>query len=189
MKIITVPHSSLRQVAAPVEAMDQKLKNLVKDLSLTLVHQDNPRGVGLAAPQVDALRRLFATNITEEETSPSRIQIYINPEIIEQSTEIVLGPTPKEDVLEGCLSIPKLYGPVPRHRWVRLQYQVIDGDELTTVVNKYAEFEARVIQHELDHLNGILFTDYSLKYDLPVYQGSSRNDKLEEIDKRVLEAF
>lgn len=189
MKIITVPHPSLRQVAVPITQVDQKLKSLVRDLSSTLINQDNPRGVGLAAPQVDTLKRLFVTNITEEETSPPQLRVFINPEIIDQSQEIVLGPTPKEDVLEGCLSIPKLYGPVPRFQWVRVQYQIVTGDELTTVVDTYTDFEARVVQHELDHLNGILFTDYSLRYDLPVYQGNSRNDKLEEIDKRILEAF
>lgn len=189
MKIITVPHQTLRQVATPVTGVDQKLKNLIKDLGQTLANQREPQGVGLAANQVDVPKRLFATNFTKNEHSPANIAVLINPEISDHSTEVVFGPNKREDVLEGCLSIPKLYGPAPRYQWVTLKYQLLVDDELQPQTEKFMDFEARVIQHELDHLNGILFTDYSLKYDLPVYQENKKTGKLEEIDKRILEAF
>lgn len=190
MKIITIPHPSLRQTATPVEQVDVKLTQLTKGLAETLLGQRNPTGVGLAAPQVDILKRVFATNVTEDEKdTTSHFKIYINPEIVGHSEKLILGPTPKDEVLEGCLSIPGLYGPVPRFEWIEMQYQVVKGDELETVIEKSSQFEARVIQHELDHLNGILFTDYSLEYDLPVYRENEKTNKFEEVDKRILEVF
>lgn len=189
MKIITVPHPTLRAKATPVQEVDQKLRALVKNLNYTLSVQKNPRGVGLAANQIDVLKRVFATNISENDQVPPQLKIFINPVIVEHSRGLILGPNAEDEILEGCLSIPALYGPVPRYSWIQLEYQVVEEDKLRPATKKFTDFEARVIQHELDHLDGILFTDYSLEYDLPVYRENHRTQKFEEIDKRILEAI
>ncbi len=192
MKIITVPNPHLRQTAQPIQKVDKKIKQFLSELEQTLVNKKNPQGVGLAAPQVDVTWRAFVTQLTEDgkrEDGPVATKVYINPEIIAQSPHQILGPTEKEETLEGCLSIPGVYGPVPRYEWIRLRYQKIVDDELLSVEERYEHFAARVIQHETDHLNGILFIDYSLKYDLPLYKENPRNKKLYEIDRDMAEAF
>lgn len=182
MKIIHVPHPTLRKTAKPIEAVDTKLKQMVTDLQETLAATTNPQGVGLAAPQVDKLQRMFAATLPEI----GGMNIYLNPVIAEHSKEVSFGPNKKEPYLEGCLSIPFIYGPVPRYEWIELEYDMIENDELVTYTQRFEDFAARVMQHELDHLDGILFTDYSHKFDLPVYRSKSRSDKMEEIDKSVL---
>lgn len=177
MKIITIPHPTLRGTAKPVSIVDKKLKKFVVDLEKTLAETINPQGVGLAAPQVDTNYRIFATRFDKKD-----LRSYINPEIITHSDDIVLGKEEKDPYLEGCLSIPGIYGPVPRYQWLDLRYQVIENDELVTHEENFTDFSARVIQHELDHLNGILFIDYTLELDLPLYQENKTNKKLEEID-------
>ena len=101
------------------------------------------------------------------------------------SKKLTLGPNPQKPILEGCLSIPRIYGPVYRHQWVKLKYKYTSGVYLVkTTVVKFTHFEARVVQHELDHLNGILFPDRSLKDNLPLYQ--EINDKLESATQTKL---
>ena len=182
MKIIHVPHPTLRQKAKPVEQVDTKLKQLVSELQETLATTTNPQGVGLAAPQVDKLQRIFAATLPEI----GGMQSFINPFIADHSGAQTFGPDEDEPYLEGCLSIPFIYGPVPRYDWIELEFDVIEGDELVTYTQHFEDFAARVMQHELDHLDGILFTDYSHQYDLPVYRSKSRSDKMEEIDKSIL---
>jgi peptide deformylase len=192
MSVITVPHPTLREVAQPVTEVDKKLLQLVAELQFTLKHHKNPQGVGLAAPQINVSKRLFATFLPdpgEGEDAPSYLRVFINPEITGHSEELTLGPDEKHPLLEGCLSIPKIWGPVPRWQEVQLSYQELVDGLLLNRQAYFSEFYARVIQHELDHLNGILFTDYSLKFDLPVYQGSGKDESLEEIDKELLRLF
>lgn len=190
MKIVTVPHTSLRQKATPIKRVDTKLIKLVKDLGQTLQNKRNPQGVGLAAPQVAKNKRLFAMNLppADQPDAPPKITVYINPQIIDHPRDPEWGPDPEQPTLEGCLSIPKLYGPVPRWRWVQVEYDELVGDELQRRQTKLEWFAARVFQHELDHLDGVLFTDYSLRFDLPVYQENSKR-QLVEIDKRLVEGF
>lgn len=191
LPIVTVPHPSLRQPAKAVKRVDSKLVKLVKDVSDTLRHKQKPAGVGLAAPQVNKGKRLFAMNLppTDNPEGPEELTVYINPEIVTHAEDQSFGPDPDHPTLEGCLSIPGLYGPVPRWPWIEVRYQELIKNEL--LVEKTARFEwfpARVFQHELDHLNGVLFTDYSLKFELPVYQ-ENRRGKFEEIDPSILETF
>lgn len=195
MKIVTVPHPSLRKKAQPVTKIDKKITTLVSDLKSTLGGKKNPAGVGLAAPQVNKNYRIFCTNlpsgndVNDDDESKSILKIFINPIIITHSKEISLGPDLKYPTLEGCLSIPNLYGPIPRWTSIELQYdRLIDG-KLETIKDSFSNFSARVIQHELDHLDGILFTDYSLEYDLPLYSEDKKTKKLIEVDKKMIEIF
>src|SRR5258708_4304609 len=187
MKIITVPHPTLRTIAQPVTTIDKKLKNFVNDLETTLAKKDNPKGVGLAAPQVDVKWRIFTTELAaqgdrSDEQNPAILRAFINPEITDTSKGKVLGPTKKKQTLEGCLSIPGLYGPVPRWAKITLKYQVIQGDKLVIKREVFQDFAARVVQHELDHLNGVLFIDYSLTENLPLYKEDPETEELVEID-------
>lgn len=191
MKIVTVPHPSLRQVATAITQVDTKLVQLIQELSQTLDKKQRPAGVGLAAPQVDRGKRLFVTKLPppEQPDGPDKIQVYLNPEIVDHSSDLTFGPDPDSPTLEGCLSIPLLYGPIPRYVWIQIQYQELTPDlQLRTTTAKLEWFAARVFQHELDHLDGILFTDYSLKYDLPVYHENKRG-QFEEVEKSILEGF
>lgn len=184
MKIITVPHATLRSIATPITTVDKKLVEFIKNLEETLAATSKPKGVGLAAPQVDRSKRIFSLNLDENNRL---LRTLINPVIIEHSSDKTFGPDEKDPYLEGCLSIPGIYGPVPRWQWVQLEYQILDGENLITKQEDFDDFAARVVQHELDHLDGILFTDYSLKLDLPVYQEVAGRKKMEEVDKSLLQ--
>lgn len=184
MKIITIPHPTLREKAALVTRVDKKLTDFTTDLETTLLGTFKPKGVGLAAPQVDRLKRIFATNIEENDRN---LRSFINPVILNHSKNKTFGPDEKDPYLEGCLSIPGLYGPVPRWEWVDLEYQVVSDGQLVTTQEHFEDFAARVAQHELDHLDGVLFTDYSVKFDLPLYKETDDRKKMEEIDKSLLQ--
>lgn len=180
-KIIEIPHDTLREVAKKVTKVDKKLIKFVAELEETLDKKRNPRGVGLAAPQVNTLIRVFCLNL-------KNLQTYINPVITKTSKDSTFGPDKDEPIMEGCLSMPKLYGPVPRWEWIEAEFQVLEDGKLVNKKERFEAFEARVFQHELDHLDGILFTDYALEYDLPVYK-EYKNDKYEEVDHELLKLF
>lgn len=188
MKIITIPHPTLRKTAHLVTEVDESLVKFVQNLESTLDKSKKPRGVGLAAPQVDKLLRVFSTNLPELDEIPLRH--FINP-VIKKACQRkkVLGIDPQDPDLEGCLSMPGLYGPVPRHRWIELEFQTLEDEQLVSHQERFDDFYARVIQHELDHLDGILFTDYALEYDLPVYRQSDDGKKLVEIDRSLVEVI
>ncbi|MEP7166711.1 MAG: peptide deformylase [Candidatus Woesebacteria bacterium] len=188
--ILTVPHEILRKKSVEV-VFDKKIREISKELADTLFAKGNPKGVGLSAPQIGKSKRLFVTWLAsdpEDEPVPEDLQVFINPTYIEHSSEVTFGPDKDDPILEGCLSIPNFYGPVPRFEWVDIAYESVDKDgELISKTGRFAGFSARVIQHEFDHLEGILFTDYSLKYDLPVYEFIGK--KMKEINKELVKAF
>lgn len=191
MRIITVPHSTLRQKAARVEKVDKRLLKFIAQLSQTLsdTHKGKVAGVGLAAPQVDKLLSVFSTYLPDT-LGIKKLRIFINPTILDHSDKQILGAkaSDKEPRDEGCLSIPGLWGPVPRWEWASFGYQVIENGVLVDKTEHFKDFPARVMLHEYDHLHGVLFTDYSLKYDLPVLKEVA-NGEYEEVDKRVLESW
>ncbi len=191
MKIITVPHPTLRVAAAPVTEVNSELKAFIAELKDTLAQKKNPRGVGLAAPQVNKKLNIFVTQLDEEggKKGDPQLKVYINPVIIDQSEYRIVGPSEEEAILEGCLSIPGLYGPVPRYEWIKMQYLELVEDELIPQTSLFKDYEARVAQHEIDHLQGILFIDYTLQYDLPLYQENKKTKKLKEIPEELIEAL
>jgi peptide deformylase len=186
MKIITIPHPTLRQTANKVTDFSADLRQFIAQLQQTLKKTDNPRGVGLAAPQVDQLLRIFATQIEEDPKLDP--QVFINPRLVKHGDKHTFGPDPENPRLEGCLSMPSLYGAVPRWEWVEVEYQTYLGKQLVEKKDRFDGFHARVVQHEIDHLNGILFTDYSLQYDLPVYR-EIKKDLVEITDRAALELY
>lgn len=192
LPIIIVPHPTLRQIAAEIITPSQKIFQFSQNLKETLDKKRNPAGVGLAAPQVNQLLRMFVTKVSAEGRSASKkaeLQLFINPRIVAHSPELTLGPNKKDPMLEGCLSMPGLYGPVPRWSWIEIEFEdFIPQTDLKLKSQKlrFEDFAARVVQHEADHLDGILFTDYANDYDLPVFQENKKGDLIEIEDKSLL---
>ena len=153
--IVRLGHPALRRPAEPVDparVADPELQNLIDDMFETMLEAE---GVGLAAPQLGIELRLFVYMVIDldaephDEEQPPELRVLINP---------TLDPGPGEliDDWEGCLSISDLRGLVPRHPTVQVHALDRDGRSL----NYRAEgYEARVIQHEHDHLNGVVFLD------------------------------
>lgn len=140
MKILTVGHPALSKRAEPVRTIDGRLAGLVERMR-SLMERRN--GLGLAATQVGILERFFIMR-TEEGGTPL---VLINPEIVSESAARVTAE-------EGCLSVPGIYGPVDRARWVTVRYWDLEGREQAM---KVTDLAARVVQHEYDHLEGRLF--------------------------------
>jgi len=180
MKILTIPNPILRTKSKPVTAIDKKLVDFINDLAQTLDKKRNPEGVGLSAPQVGKNLRIFATRLKNKQ-GDRILRTYINPTPTRVSPQLTLGPNPDKPFLEGCLSIPELYAPVKRHAWIKLEYFTLDPttQSLLKHSKRFESFPARVIQHELDHLEGILFTDRAVADNLPIYQ--DKNGDLVEI--------
>ncbi len=145
LNIITAPHKKLRTraVEIPVEEI-QKLRGFIKNMKQTMLEKD---GIGLAGNQVDVLKRIIIVNTKDGPLA------LINPKISRKSFK-------KEDCEEGCLSLPDIYGVVRRHQKITVSAYTQDS---TRVKIKTTGMFARVIQHEVDHLNGILFTDRAKK--------------------------
>lgn len=180
MKIITVPNQNLRKKAEPITTVDQNLVDLVNGLEQTLTNKKHPQGVGLAFPQVDQPLRGFAFRKNEHK----KPQVVINPRIVKHSPQQELGENDNQPDLEGCLSIPNVYGPVLRWSWIELEYQILKKEKLIDKKDKFVGFPARVIQHEIDHLDGILFTDYLLEQNSPIYM--AEDDHLVEVQDRSI---
>lgn len=176
LPIITVPDPVLRQVSKRVQKLDEKSVQFIYDLGETLVKKDDPPGVGLSAIQVANPLRVFYTYLPPKyegqdfpkDTHQLELTAFINPVIVKHSDTVTLGPNPKKPLLEGCLSIPSLYGPVWRYNWIDIEYDTFRLTDYpinrsTKPVKRHERFTgftSRVIQHEYDHLEGILFTDY-----------------------------
>lgn len=185
-RIVTVPHEILRKQSIDVELVKEVLM-FTSDLEDTLKKKSNPKGVGLSAPQIGKNWNIFTTYLPKPQKDPEStafITTFINPVILETSDTKTFGPDPKSPYLEGCLSIPFLYGPVPRFEWIRIGYTTAKGKYVEEV---FEDFHARVVQHEYDHLKGILFTDYTLEYDLPLYE--YRKNTMTEIENTIAKAF
>ncbi len=137
----------LRQEAREVVDFDDRLARLAADMHETMV---DAAGVGLAAPQVGVLKRLFTWGV-DEETGGS----VLNPRLVDTSEEV-------EESDEGCLSFPGLFYPVERPLRVEVEHQDLHGEEHRVQLEG---FLARVWLHEMDHLNGILFIDHLARHD------------------------
>ena len=135
----------LRQVAEDVTVFDADLENLAQEMIETMHESD---GIGLAAPQVGISKQLLVTDISSID-SQAEPRIFVNPRIIEQNGDVTME--------EGCLSIPNVREDVTRPETIVLKYQTVKGEEKTETFDGWL---SRVLQHEIDHLQGVLFTDY-----------------------------
>ena len=145
-KILTAPNPALRQISKPVEKVDDALRVLMDDMLETMY--DAP-GIGLAAIQVGVAKRVIVMDIAGEEEEPDP-RFFVNPVILNPAEET----KPYE---EGCLSVPEFFEEVERPITCRLRYLDYDGKEQT---EEAEGLFAVCIQHEIDHLEGILFVDH-----------------------------
>mmetsp|Transcript_1594 Transcript_1594/g.2484 ORF Transcript_1594/g.2484 Transcript_1594/m.2484 type:complete len:260 (-) Transcript_1594:5-784(-) len=146
LRIVRYPHPALRAKNEEITEFDDELKALSKNmLKLMYVAQ----GVGLAAPQVAKNVRLMVFNPEGDEKKWLFETVLVNPEIVERSEG-------QEQEVEGCLSFPGMSGPVQRAKWIKVKYQDLKGKSKK---KKYVGWEARIFQHEYDHLEGVVYPD------------------------------
>ena len=157
LDILTIPDAVLRQKSAPVEAVDAAARRFMDQMLATMYEAP---GIGLAAIQVGEPRRIVTIDVARDE-EPKNPLFLVNPEILWRSDD------ERSTYEEGCLSIPDYYAEVERPAKVRVRYVDYDGK---TVERDADGLLATCIQHEVDHLNGVLFIDYlsKLKRDLVV---------------------
>lgn len=144
LRIIEAPNPILKKPALPVERIDEPVRRLMDDMLETMYRAP---GIGLAAPQVGVSKRLVVIDVSEEKNAPLRL---VNPRVTWRSDRLA----PAE---EGCLSLPEQYAEIVRPDAVEVVYLDEDGNEQRIRTDGLL---ARCLQHEIDHLDGILFIDY-----------------------------
>ncbi len=135
----------LRRKSEKISKIDRKVKKLIDNMVETLKKE---KGLGLAAPQVGVSRRIILA-LFNYDTNEEMIVALINPEIVSHSVDRILGE-------EGCLSIPGVYKPVERYKKIQVKFTDIKRN---TQILELEDLNARIVQHEIDHLDGILFVD------------------------------
>ena len=173
--IITLPNNHLRQRSQKVGVISDIVLKLISEMESATIDWENSRehevGVALAAIQIDELLRVVVIRQDFDDKSNQKFNVYINPEITKLEGEI-------EEDFEGCLSIPDVYGRVPRHTKVRVKARNLEGKEIRITATG---FLARVFQHEIDHTNGIVFIDH-IKDDPEAFFRIMDDGKLEPQD-------
>ncbi len=153
-RLVSYPHPALRKKAQPVTEITDEIQHLIQEM-LRIMYEGNGEstGIGLAANQVNSLHRVIVMDTPQyrDENAPMEKRIMINPEIVWASEEMM-------DCHEGCLSVPHVSGgPVPRHARIRVKYMDEHGK---THEEEADQLFANCIQHEIDHLNGVMYFDY-----------------------------
>lgn len=168
--IVTLPDPVLKRKAHAVTQFDKALHTLINDMVETM--REAP-GVGLAAPQIGLLEQIMVIEYFEKpeeeenEDAPKKVWAVINPEIVKVSEETLMG-------VEGCLSIPGLLGEVERYAEVHVKALNRHGQPMKV---KAKGWLARIFQHEIDHLNGVLFTERAVR----VWQPQQEVDAEQEV--------
>ncbi|KKS16538.1 MAG: peptide deformylase [candidate division WWE3 bacterium GW2011_GWC1_41_7] len=155
--IITIPDKRLLQPCEKVTDFGSGTQKVIRNLKDTLQNAKNPEGAGLAAPQIGVLKRItivrnYVFNPADKETPIVQEFVLINPKIISQSKDTIVE-------YEGCLSVPNSYGKVERNKKVKIKAQDESGETIRLTASG---FFSAVIQHEIDHLNGVLFTSKTI---------------------------
>ncbi len=145
MRIIQFPHPTLRRVSKPLRRVDDELRQIVRNM-FDLMYQ--AKGIGLAANQVDLPYRLFVLNLSGDPAEADEEQVFINP--------VLSDPKGSAEGEEGCLSLPGLYAQVRRPETITVSAYDLTGQEIEETIDGLF---ARAVQHETDHLNGVLFID------------------------------
>ncbi len=163
LRVINYPHPTLRRVSKPLKRVDAELRRMIDEM-FALMYEN--KGVGLAANQVDLPYRMFVVNETGDPGKPEQQMVFINP--------VLSKPKGSAEDEEGCLSIPGLYASVRRPERINISAYNLQGEQL--------DFEAagrfaRILQHETDHLDGILFID-----KLTPTQKIAAREQIEELE-------
>ena len=145
LEVIHYPHPTLRHVSKPLKKVDKQLKDWAAEM-IKLMYEF--KGIGLAANQVDLPYRLFVINIEGDPEQPELERIFLNP-VISRGKGL-------KEMEEGCLSLPEVNGPVTRNETIHVHAYDLSGNEIDEMVDGML---ARVILHEVDHLDGLMFTD------------------------------
>jgi peptide deformylase len=193
LKIVTAPQSILSQSAKQISKVDKTVLELVEEMSKTLLAAKDPEGVGLAAPQVGKSLQLFIT----KQTPKAPIQVFINPSIALNNTDQNADERPKKTQrksasrsakiseaskkLEGCLSLPNIWGEVIRDPKITISYLDEKGNSHTKT---FKGLFATIVQHEIDHLNGILFPKRVLEQKGILYK-SRKDEKNEDVFEEI----
>jgi peptide deformylase len=173
--IITLPNPHLRQKSKRVGVISDEIKQIIADMQAATIDWDISRdhevGVALAAVQIDQLYKIVVVRNNFDDKDDHSFTTFINPEITKQEGELV------EDY-EGCLSVPNVYGKVPRYPKVKVKALGVNGREFRTTAEG---FMARIFQHEIDHCNGLVFIDH-IKDKPEAFCRLSDEGKLEALD-------
>ena len=145
LSIVKYPHPALRWESKPVLEIDDRLRDVVRQM-FALMYQ--ARGIGLAANQVGLPWRLFVINPSGDPAKTDEEFVFLNPEILRRKGS--------DEDEEGCLSLPELYGPVRRSTSLSIEAYDLEGEPFRMDLE---DFPARVVQHEYDHIDGVLFID------------------------------
>lgn len=188
--IVITPNKILLEKAKPVTNFDKKLKNILTGMAKTLIATSDPIGVGLASPQVGIPLRIFQMKPTEK----SKVTSFINPVIESVSSDEEIPnfanskkienhkpESSRNKLLEGCLSLPNIWGNVTRKKGLTLSFQDENGNKLKQT---FTGFPAIIIQHEIDHLNGILFTKHVIYQKEKLFK-SHKDEKGEDVFEEI----
>jgi peptide deformylase len=152
--IIALPNPHLRQKSQRIGIITPEIRQIVADMEAATIDWDQSRahevGVALAAVQIDRLYKIIVVRNNHDDKTDHTFTVFINPEITKFEGEV------KED-FEGCLSVPNIYGKVPRHTKVRVKALNLDGKSFRVTAEG---FLARIFQHEIDHTKGLVFIDH-----------------------------
>ena len=167
--ILTEPNKKLRQVSLPVEKIDKEEQNLMNDMLETMY---DAKGIGLAAIQIDVTKRIIVLDISKSENE-KKPMFFVNPLIINKDSNL----TTYE---EGCLSVPDQFAEIDRPSKCEVEYLDYDGNKKLLKANGLL---ATCIQHEMDHLEGVLFIDYlsKLKKSMILRKLSKQKNKPDRI--------
>jgi len=173
--IITLPNPHLRQKSRKIQPISDDIQTLVKDMTSAAIDWENSRpheiSAALAAVQIDRLERVIIVRSDFEHKDQQEFTVLINPEIVKYEGSI-------ETDYEGCLSVKDVYGKVPRYNKIRIKALDIEGKPVRF---KADGFLARVIQHEIDHTNGIVFIDH-IRDDKDAFYTLDSSGELEPLD-------
>ena len=174
-QIITLPHHSLRQRSERIGFVGDEVQQLIQEMEQATLAWEQSRqhelGVALAAVQINELKRVIIIRSNLEDKKDTNFTCYINPEIVKREGAII------EDY-EGCLSVKDVYGLVPRYERIKMKALDRNGDPVRVTAEG---FMARVLQHEIDHTNGMLYIDH-IKDNPEAFFRLQDDGKLEQLD-------
>ncbi|OGH07170.1 MAG: peptide deformylase [Candidatus Levybacteria bacterium RBG_13_35_9] len=185
LQILNAPNEVLSQKSVPVKKIDKNLIEFINGMKKALEKAQDPIGVGLASPQVGKNIRIFIA----KPTLKSKIYVFINPKILESETNESQAKNLQKSVvrskklrkLEGCLSLKDIWGEVKRDSFVTVEYVDEKGKKYT---KSFTGFMSTIIQHEIDHLEGILFPRRVLEQNGTLYK-SEKDEKGQDIFEEI----
>lgn len=176
--IIALPNTHLRQKSQRIGVVTDEIKQIVTEMEAATISWDTSRdhevGVALAAVQIDRLYKIVVVRNNYDNKEDHTFTVFINPEITKFDGKIVAD-------YEGCLSVPNVYGKVPRHSKVKLKALNIEGQEFRVSAEG---FLARIFQHEIDHTNGIVFIDH-IRDDRDAFYRLDDGGELKKVDYQL----